>query len=90
MGDGSFEEQRGAVRRIVARLSPTGAATAEPEHRLIEDLGYDSLALIELAIALEDEFRLTPLSDYESLDIVRVGEVEELIVGRIASGAVRR
>lgn len=89
MAEVRTDELQRAIRGVIARLSPSRPAAVEPGQRLIDDLAYDSLALIELALALEDEFRLTPLSDYDSLDIVSVGEVEELVVGRIAAGAVR-
>lgn len=44
------------VLHIVIGMAPQPPATAESGHRLIEDLGYDSLRLIELSVALEERF----------------------------------
>src|SRR5256885_8366732 len=67
------------TRRIVVEMAPRAPAAVEPSARLSEDLGYDSLALIELALALESEFGLGRVSDEEALDVTTVGDVEDLI-----------
>ena len=41
---------RAQVRRIVGEMSPLGAREANSGDRLVEDLGYDSLAVIELSL----------------------------------------
>ena len=44
------------VRRIIAEKYGLDPSELRPEMRFIEDLGADSLDLVELAMALEEEF----------------------------------
>lgn len=41
---------------VLAAHAPDPPAEIRPEHRLIEDLGFDSLALAKTVVALETEF----------------------------------
>lgn len=43
----------GDLHRLVAALAPTPPDVVHPGHRLVEDLGYDSLALLELIDVLD-------------------------------------
>jgi acyl carrier protein len=63
------------VQRIVGELAPAGADGLTADSRLIEDLGYHSLAVLELAFALEDEFELPPMDDTTAQRIVTVRDV---------------
>lgn len=72
---------RECVREVVLRLAPDRPETATSEQLLSEDLGYDSLALAELAFALEEIFRLPPLPGEETADIHSVADVELLVTG---------
>jgi acyl carrier protein len=56
------------------RIDGIGATT-----RLRDDLLYDSLRLIELAMALEQHFGLPPLDMGESVDVVTAGDVADLV-----------
>ena len=44
------------VRNAVTSVLDDGPAVIRPEHRLVEDLGFDSARIASLTIALEDEF----------------------------------
>ncbi|MBN9416398.1 MAG: acyl carrier protein [Candidatus Eremiobacteraeota bacterium] len=57
----------------------------EPATRLREDLGLDSLALLTLAVAAEDHFRLCLNEDPESPPST-VGDFVELVEKRLAEG----
>ena len=46
--------------------------------RVIEDLGADSLDVVEMLMVLEDEFNVT-VSDEESLQLKTVGDIVNLI-----------
>lgn len=48
------------------------------ESRILEDLGADSLDLVELLMALEDEFNVV-VSDEEALKLKTVGDIVEII-----------
>ncbi|MEU4243749.1 acyl carrier protein [Actinoplanes sp. NPDC026619] len=56
------------------RLDEIGAST-----RLRDELMFDSLRLIELAMALEQHFGLPPLDMGESVDVVTAGDVADLV-----------
>lgn len=73
------------VRGLIGKMSPLGERTAESHHDVMNDLGYDSVAIVELALVLESEFDLQPIDDEEAFDVVTVGDIEQL-VRRLAPG----
>ncbi|HEX4831144.1 MAG TPA: acyl carrier protein [Trebonia sp.] len=66
---------RVAVGRIAGEMSPLGERPATCADRLVEDLGYDSLAMIELSQRLEEEFALTGADTSEALDVKTVADL---------------
>lgn len=76
----------GRIRGLVADLAPRDRAVA-PEMRLEEDLGYDSLLLVELAVAIEREFALPPIAEEQAMDIRTVADIERLVAGVLAEPA---
>lgn len=61
-------------------LNLESAAALGPEARLQEDLNVDSLAMVDLVIALEDGFGLKLSADTEVIKEVKsVGDLAELI-----------
>lgn len=81
------DELTGRVRTLVGEMSPLGPREALPEHRMTEDLGFDSLATVELITAIEEEFGLEPIDEESAMDVLTVADLVELIRG---SGAVTR
>jgi acyl carrier protein len=63
------------IGTVVGRLAPTPVPYAEPDQRLIEDLGYHSLALVELTFLLEEMFTLEQIEPEEAARITVVGDV---------------
>ena len=49
-----------------------------PTTRLVEDLGLDSLKLIELAVAIENHFRIR-IDEAAETDIVTVGDLVDVV-----------
>ncbi|MCD0453480.1 phosphopantetheine-binding protein [Actinocorallia sp. API 0066] len=80
----SSEEILTGVRRIIGEMCPLGARDVAPADRIMEDLGYDSMAVVELALVLEAEFALEPIDEEQAIDLVTVEDVAEL-VGRMVS-----
>jgi acyl carrier protein len=69
------------VLRAVARAKPEHAEAPRPTHRLVYDLGFDSLAIASLALALESEFgEAFLLNDW----IVSAPQVSALTVASLA------
>lgn len=54
-----------------------------PEARFAEELGADSLDLVELVEAIEVEFAVR-IADEELADITTVGEAYEVVAGKLA------
>ena len=66
---GAFSEDR--VREIIAKDLEVGIQQLTPEAKFIEDLGADSLDIVELVMALEEEFGIDiPDEDAEKLKTV--------------------
>jgi acyl carrier protein len=65
----AFSEDR--VKEIIAKELEVEIKQLAPEAKFIEDLGADSLDIVELVMALEDEFGLDiPDEDAEKLKTV--------------------
>jgi acyl carrier protein len=71
----SEENLRDAVRRIIIELAPEPKVEAPGSAALVDDLGYHSLALLELAFALEDEFALQPIDEPTARSIKTIDDV---------------
>lgn len=74
---------RAAVREVVLELAPATDESATPDSRLVEDLGFHSLALLELAFSLEDEFDLTPIDEETAREITTVGAVQDHVIAEM-------
>jgi acyl carrier protein len=70
------------IRGRLAELIETDPAGIELETRLEEDLDADSLDLVELAMALEEELSLE-IPDEELEGIRTVGDAVEFIAERV-------
>ncbi len=65
----AFSEDR--VKEIIAKELEVGVQQLTPEAKFIEDLGADSLDIVELVMALEEEFGLEiPDEDAEKMKTV--------------------
>ena len=69
-------EQR--VRRVISEKLRVDESKVRPESSLIEDLGADSLDVVELVMRLEEEFGIT-VPDEDLQKLMRVRDVVEYI-----------
>lgn len=67
------------VREIVAAMAPQPVAEMTGTDRLIEELGYDSLRLMELTVVLERSFELPRFKPEELMGVLRVDAVVDLV-----------
>lgn len=74
----------GKVREIVASQLGVEESEVTPEASILDDLGADSLDVVELVMALEEEFDLeVPDEDVETLRTI--GDVARYIAERVRS-----
>ncbi|MBB6347776.1 phosphopantetheine-binding protein [Nonomuraea muscovyensis] len=73
-------DARASVRAVVLELAPNGDESAAPDAHLVDDLGFHSLALLELAFTLEDEFDLPPIDEATARQITTILAVENHVV----------
>jgi acyl carrier protein len=65
----AFSEDK--VKEIIAKELEVGVQQLTPEAKFIEDLGADSLDIVELVMALEEEFSIDiPDEDAEKMKSV--------------------
>ncbi len=86
----SSNEQSSVEARVLSVVREVLAIEGEPpalESSLIEDLGADSLDLLSLFMALEDEFGGT-ITEEDTEGLATLRDIVECISGRIGENAV--
>lgn len=76
----SAHEMANTIYGVIAELAPNAKLDVHPEAVLEDDLGYHSLALIELALTLEEMFDLDPITPEEAERVVTARDVVDLIL----------
>lgn len=74
-----YETTVARVQEIIGDMSPAKPAVTGPDLILIDDLGYDSIHFLELALALEQEFNLFEFDEEQAVGMITVGDVAHLI-----------
>jgi len=70
----SFEK----VKKLLAEQLNIAPEKIAMTSKVIDDLGADSLDVVEMLMTLEDEFNIT-VSDEESVNLKTVGDIVNLI-----------
>lgn len=71
------------VKEIIVEQLSVNESEVKPEAKFVDDLGADSLDLVELVMALEEEYNME-ISDEDAEKIQTVGDAIEYIRGRAA------
>ena len=79
----SSEEVFEKVRNIIVEQLGATESSVTMEASFIDDLGADSLDIVELIMALEEEFD-TEIPDADAEKVVTVGDVVEYIKEHLA------
>ncbi len=74
------------VKAIVVEQLGVEADRVTPQSKFVEDLGADSLDVVELVMALEEEFDLE-IPDEDAEKIATVGEAAKYIEGHVEAPA---
>jgi len=82
MNDEIYEQVKG----IIVDILSIDEASIDPEDNFREDLGADSLDLVELIMAFEDTFG-GRISDDDARQIVTVGDAVDYIENNLQSAA---
>jgi acyl carrier protein len=70
------------ITKIISDRLGKDESTITPESSFKEDLGADSLEVVELIMQLEDEFGIE-ISDEDAEKIATVGDAVQYIEGRV-------
>ena len=82
-GRAEIEALEGRIRGVVARQLGVEPSEVIPEASLQEDLGADSLELVELLMALEDEFDIE-VPEEVAETITTIADVERYIIEHVS------
>lgn len=77
-----------AVVRVVARVAPSGAGPVVPQARLLADLAFQSLMIVELGFALQDLFDVSVTPEV-AMGLSSVADVADLVSLRLREGQAR-
>jgi acyl carrier protein len=77
------EEVKSKVTKIIVDQLGVDAKEVTPKASFIDDLGADSLDIVELVMALEEEFDIE-ISDEEAEKITKVQEAVEFIQSHVS------
>lgn len=77
------EQTFAKIKKIVADELSVSEEDVKLEASFKDDLGADSLALVELIMALEDQFELDSISDEDAAKIITVKDAVDYIDGRL-------
>lgn len=77
----SFDEQTGYA--IIEAMAPQPLSPVGPATSLRDELMYDSLRLVELSIALEQQFDAPVLELGEAVDVTTAGDILQILRERL-------
>jgi len=78
---------RHRVYELIASCAPELSSTPIEEADLINDLGYHSLAIMELAFVLEEEFDLALIDEERTAEIRTAREVADYVLSEVRAQA---
>jgi len=72
------------IRGLVAEQLGVDSAELNSEANILEDLGADSLDVVELVMAIEETFDIE-INDEDAESMRTLGDVEKYVAGRVAA-----
>lgn len=71
------------LKEMIAEQFTVDPESITQETSFVDDLGADSLDIVELTMALEEEFDLPEMDDEELKTLVTVGDVVKYIASKV-------
>jgi len=78
MSETTFERLK---NRLLPLLRDRNADDFTPRARLVDDLGADSMFMVEAAVAMEDEFGIDEVTDEDMVGMKTIGDMVRFIEG---------
>ena len=83
MAERTEQSVRSVVRALIAELAPKPDVESLQNAHLVDDLEFHSLALLELAFTLEDEYDLEEIDEATARGIQTVRDVEMHVIDEL-------
>ena len=84
LGDGAVDAVVDKVRNLLSEQLGVDRSEMKPSAKILDDLGADSLDVVELVMALEEAFDIE-IPDDEAERMNTIGDVETYVAGQVAS-----
>lgn len=72
------------VDSVVHELAPDQTVGITDGSHLVDELGFSSMNLMELAFVVEEEFEFPPIDISETMSITTVGELKEFVARKLS------
>lgn len=84
LGDGAVDAVVDRIRNLLSELLGVDRSEMKPSAKILDDLGADSLDVVELVMALEEAFDIE-IPDDEAERMNTIGDVEAYVTGQVTS-----
>lgn len=84
LGDGAVDAVVDRIRNLLSEQLGVDRSEMKPSAKILDDLGADSLDVVELVMALEEAFDIE-IPDDEAERMNTIGDVETYVAGQVAS-----
>jgi acyl carrier protein len=81
------DEIRLRIKEAVSRIAGISIEEITDDARFVEDLGLDSLSIIESLVVVEQEFRLQPLAEDMETKVASIEDAVQLVQGQLVRKA---
>jgi acyl carrier protein len=85
--DMSGDEIRMRIKEAVSRIAGIAIDQIADDARFVEDLGLDSLSIIESLVVVEHEFRLQPEEEDMGTNVRSIEDAVQLVQGQLVRKA---
>jgi len=84
LGDGAVDAVVDRIRNLLSEQLGVDRSEMKPSAKILDDLGADSLDVVELVMALEEAFDIE-IPDDEAERMNTIGDVEAYVTGQVTS-----